>query len=141
MKEISGYLNFDGNCRQAMEFYAKCLGGELSTMTFADAKAKVPDSAKDRLMHARIKNGKAFLMASDLVPGMEYKRGNNFALSIECESIEEAEKLFAALSVKGKIHMPLQKTFWALRFAGFLDQFGTNWMINLPDPNAPPMPK
>jgi PhnB protein len=141
MKEISAYLNFHGNCRQAMDFYSKCLGGEMFVMTFADAKAKVPDSAKDRIMHARIKNGPTLLMASDLPPGMEHKPGNNFAVSLNCDSVEEAEKLFAALGEGGKVTMPIQQTFWALRFGGFTDQFGINWMINAYDPNSQYTPK
>jgi len=136
MKEISAYLNFDGNCREAMEFYAKCLGAELYTMTFAEGKGKVPAGAENRLLHARIKKGATLLMASDLPPGMKYEPGTNVALSLNCESVEEAERVFAALSNGGKITMPIQQTFWALRFGGFIDRFGTNWMINYYDPNS-----
>jgi PhnB protein len=141
MKEISAYLNFDGNCREAMEFYAKCLGGELTVMTFAQGKAKVPPGSENRLMHARITNGPTLLMASDLPPGMQYKPGSNVALSLNCDSVEEAERVFAALSKGGKVTMPIQQTFWALRFGGFIDQFGTNWMINHYDPKSEYAPK
>jgi PhnB protein len=136
MKEILAYLNFDGNCRQAMEFYSKCLGGELYVMTFAESKMKTPPGAEDRLAHARVKSGTAVLMASDLPPGMTHKPGSNIALSLNCDSAEEAERVFAALSEGGKITMPIQQTFWALRFGGFTDQFGINWMINYYDPNS-----
>jgi Uncharacterized protein conserved in bacteria len=141
MKEITPYLNFDGNCKQAMEFYSKCLGGELYTMTFAEGKAKVPAGAENRLLHARLKKGSTMIMASDLPPGMKYEPGTNVALSLNCDSAEEADTLFASLSAGGKITMPIQKTFWALRFGGFIDQFGTNWMINYYDPNGEYTPK
>jgi PhnB protein len=136
MKEVTPYLNFDGNCREAMEFYSKCLGAELYTMTFAEGKANVPAGEENRLMHARVKKGAMLLMASDLPHGMKYEPGTNVALSLNCESVEEAERVFAALSKGGKVTMPIQQTFWALRFGGFVDQFGTNWMINHFDPNS-----
>jgi PhnB protein len=130
MKTIDAYLTFDGNCRQAMTFYQKALGGELEIQTFADAKVESPKGAEGRIMHARLTKGAAVLMASDSMPGMTVKQGNNFSLAIGCESIPEIDKLFAALGEKGKVTMPLQDTFWGARFGMLTDQFGINWMFN-----------
>ena len=83
MKEMNSYLTFDGNAREAMEFYKTCLGGELAVMTFADSpmKAQTPPGAEKRVMHARLKNGATVLMASDTMPGMPFHQGNNFSLA------------------------------------------------------------
>ena len=134
MKELTTYLNFDGNCREAMTFYAKCLGAELQMMPFSEAPIASPKESKDRIMHARLSKGAAVLMASDAMPGMPFQQANNFAIATTCESPQEIEKLFAALSEKGKVTMPLQETFWAARFGMLTDQFGVNWMFNLYKP-------
>jgi PhnB protein len=134
MKEITTYLTFDGNCREAMEFYAKCLAADLYMMPFSEAPMDVPKEAKGRIMHARLTKGSAALMASDTMPGIAIQQGNNFSITIACESAEEADRLFTALGENGKIAMPLQETFWAERFGMLTDQFGINWMLNVGKP-------
>jgi PhnB protein len=134
MKEMVTYLNFDGNCRQAMTFYQRCLGGELHMMPFSEVPGDHPKEAKDRIMHARLANGSAVLMASDTMPGMPFQRGTNFAIAAMTESLEETERLFSALSENGKTTMPLQDTFWGARFGMITDQFGINWMFNFEKP-------
>lgn len=130
MKAFHPYLNFDGNTRDAMTFYQQCLGAELSLQSFADAKFDAPKGAEQRIIHARLTKGSAILMASDTMPGMPYTPGNNFAVSIDCESIPEIETLFKAFSEGGKVTMPLQDMFWNARFGMLTDQFGINWMFN-----------
>jgi PhnB protein len=114
MKEINAYLIFNGNCREAMTFYQKCLGSELQLITFGDMGGNAPPDSKDRIAHARISKGATVLMASN------------------CESVQETDKLFASLSEKGKTIQAPQETQWAARFAMFTDQFGTKWMLNFP---------
>ena len=132
MKDIHVYLTFDGNCREAMKFYEKCLGGELHLMPFAEGAGKFdfPKEAKDRIMHARLTKGAAVLMASDSMPGHSCKKGDNFSVSISCESLSETERIFSALSEGGTVKMPLQDTFWNARFGMLTDRFGINWMLN-----------
>jgi PhnB protein len=133
MKEINAYLRFDGNCREAMTFYGKCLEVEPQLMPFGEAAGNHPE-AKDRIMHARLAQGSAVLLASDTMPGMPFQPGNNFAIAITCESIPEIDQLFTALSEEGKVTMPLQDTFWGARFGMLTDQFGINWMFNFEHP-------
>src|SRR5437870_4497945 len=103
MKAVVTYLSFDGNTRDAMKFYARCLGGELSIMPFSEASGDFPREAKDRVMHARItRNGSVLLMASDTLPDRPARPGNNFSISIDCETREEIDRLFAAFSENGK---------------------------------------
>ena len=134
MKEIVTYLNFDGNCRDAMRFYERCLGGELQMMPFAEGPRDIPKEAKDRIMHAKLTKGTTVLMASDIMPGMQFQQGTNFSLCVATENLEETEKLFAALGEGGRVTMPLQDTFWGARFGMLTDQFGINWMLNFEKP-------
>lgn len=134
MKSINTYLIFEGTCRKAMEFYKKCLGGELHVVPFSEmpgGAGDIPKEARDWLMHAALTIGPSVLMASDTQPGMPVKQGNNFFVSIQCDSVPETEKLFKALSEKGEVTMPLQETFWAQKFGMLVDQFGIKWMLNL----------
>lgn len=133
MKDFTTYLIFDGNCREAMTFYKKCLDAELDMFSFSQAPDPMPAEAKDRIMHARLTKGNGAIMASDNMPGMAFTLGNNFSISIDCDSAEEIDKLFNALGENGNLTMPLQKTFWAARFGMLTDQFGINWMFNLND--------
>ena len=130
MKEINAYLIFNGNCREAVTFYQKCLGSELQLITFGDMGGNVPPDAKDRIAHARISKGSAVLLASDNMPGMPFNAGDNSFVCLQCESGQETDQLFAALSEKGKTLQAPQETQWANGFAMFTDQFGTNWMLN-----------
>lgn len=134
MKAMNNYLIFNGNCREAMQFYGKALGGDLQLLRFSDGPTQCPDAAKDRIMHARLMNGEAVLMASDNMPGMDYQQGNNWFVNVNCETVEEIDKAFAAVGDKGTIKMPLQETFWAKRFGMLTDRFGVNWMFNLEKP-------
>ena len=137
MKNINTYLIFDGNCRKAMEFYKKCLGGVLYLSAYSEMPGgceDLPKKCKDWILHARLTIRSAVLMASDTRPGVPIRQGNNFFVSINCESIKEAAKLFKALGQKGTIEMPLQETFWATRFGMLTDQFGIKWMVNFDKP-------
>ena len=130
MKSFQPYLNFDGNARDAMTFYQKALGGELSIQTFKDVGAPAPAGAENRVMHARLQKGNAVLMASDTMPGMTFKPGNHTWVNVDCDSVDEIEKAFKALSAGGQVTMPLQDQFWGARFGMLVDKFGTQWMMN-----------
>ena len=141
MKSFNAYLIFNGNCRQAMEFYARSLGADLQLMTYAkgpgmEPGCEIPEQAKDKVMHARLQTGSAVLMASDGRPDQPATLGNNLWVNIDCESAQEIEKFFSALSEGAKITMPLQPTFWAARFAMLTDKFGIHWMLNLEQPKT-----
>ena len=138
MIKVNTYLIFDGTCKKAMEFYKKCLGGVLYLSTYGEAPGSdknLPKEFKDRIIHARLTIKSEVLMASDRHPGAPpMKSGNNFFVSINCDKVDETEKIFKALSEKGKVDMPLQETFFAVRFGMLTDQFGIKWMLNLEKP-------
>lgn len=129
MKAFQPYLNFDGNTREAMTFYNECLGGDLYVMTFGEAKAG-PPGAENRVMHARLAVGGAIFMASDSMPGKTITQGDNVWINIDCDSVEEIDRLFAALSKGGAAVLPLADQFWDARFGMLTDKFGINWMLN-----------
>ena len=139
MKEILPFLHFDGNCREAMDFYKQCLSAELFLMPYSEAPGDlhwVTPESRDRIMHSTLTSGAPLLMASDVMPGSPFQQGSNFAVVIECETLEEIETLFTALSTGGEVTMPLQDTFWNARFGMLTDKFGVRWMLNysLPKP-------
>ena len=130
MKEICTYLLFNGNCREAMTFYKQCLGGELDIMPYSQAP-DTPKEAKDLVIHARLSPSSVMtLMASDAMPGKPVQAGNNFSVSVQCDSDAEVSRLFSSISAKGKVTMPLNDTFWGARFGMCTDQFGVSWMFN-----------
>lgn len=130
------YLTFGGNCREAMNFYAECLGVELemiSTYAGTPAEAEVPAAWHDKIMHASLQFRGTALMASD-IPGAEDVKHQGFTVSIQAQSIDDAERLFAALGAGGTVTMPLAETFWAIRFGTLTDRFGVPWLVNLDRP-------
>lgn len=137
MNAITAYLNFNGNCDQAMTFYAKCLGGELFVSRFGDGGAPcAPGTPPEHVMHARLTKGSCAIMASDVPPGMPFHPGTNFSIALACESKQETEELFNALKEGGTVTLPLQDTFWNAYFGMITDRFGVNWMFNHEYPKA-----
>jgi len=130
MKAFQPYLNFDGNTRDAMTFYQKSLGGNLSMQTFGDVDPSASAEMKNRIMHARLDNGPAVLMASDTMPGHPFKQGTNVHVNVDCDNVEEIERIFKAMSEGGNVVMPLADQFWGARFGMLVDKFGLNWMFN-----------
>jgi PhnB protein len=133
MRDIVVYLTFDGNCEDAMAFYAKALGAELELMKFADMP-ECPPGAEKRIMHARIAKGPVALMASDTMPGRPFTPGNNFSISVDCESSDEVDQLSAALGAGGNVTMQPQNMFWGAYFGMLVDKFGLQWMFNFDKP-------
>ena len=127
------YLAFDGRCKEAFEFYEKCLGGKVVAMIpYGDTPAKehMPASTGDRIMHARIVLGDQVLMGCDAHPEMPYEGIRGCDVAVQVKTPAEAERLFAALSEGGTVQLPIGETFWAVRFGMLTDQFGVPWMIN-----------
>jgi len=136
MKQILPFLHFNGNCREAMEFYKQSLGAELFLLPYSSAPGDqtwVTPESHNLIMHSTLTHaGGQLLMAADTMPGHTFQPGSNFSVCIECESRDEIEAFFAALSAGGEVTMPLQETFWNAHFGMLTDKFGTRWMLNFP---------
>jgi PhnB protein len=129
--KVVPYLNFNGNCREAFEFYHQVFGGEIVAMiTLGDMGMPDPgDGSNNLIMHARLAFDGQTLMASDVTDALNHGP-TPVQVSVHPESVEEAERIYAMLSEGGEIVMPLEKQDWAERFAFFKDRFGVPWMIN-----------
>ena len=132
--QVQPYLFFDGRCEEAIEFYRRALGAEVTMlMRFKDGPqcdepAMVPPGAADKVMHASLRLGETTVLASDgRCEGRPSFQG--FSLSLTVRDDAEAERLFDALAAGGQVQMPLAKTFFSSRFGMVADRFGVSWMI------------
>jgi PhnB protein len=135
--KVQPYVFFDGRCEEAIEFYKKALGAECTfMMRFKESPDGMPGhGSPEKIMHAFFTVGGTGIMASD-----GYAKGNpefkGFSLSISAKNIEEAERIFAALSDGGKVTQPLIEAFFSPRFGMVNDRFGLGWMVVVDQPQA-----
>jgi PhnB protein len=135
--QVLPYLNFDGRCEEAVEFYRRALGAEVTALIrFKDspeppAPGMLPPGAENKVMHASFRIGETIVMASDChSAGQPSFKG--FSLSLTVASDAEAQKRFTALADGGQVQMPLNKTFFASSFGIVADRFGVSWMVYVP---------
>ncbi|MCB0213152.1 MAG: VOC family protein [Anaerolineae bacterium] len=140
MKAINPYLNFNGNCEEAFNFYKSVFGGEfVMLMRFKDMPAEemdeehqISDSEGQKIMHVSLPVGQgAILMGSDVPSAMgTVQNGSNFAIAISADSEAETDEIFNGLSAGGQVTMPLDKMFWGAYFGMLTDKFGIQWMVS-----------
>ncbi len=130
--QLNPYLTFNGQCEAAFKFYERCLGGKITAMiphAGTPAEQHVPPERLNKIMHARLTVNDQVLMGSDAPPD-RYQQPKGISVSLQIKDPNDADRTFKALSENGTVQMPIQETFWALRFGMFVDQFGIPWMIN-----------
>lgn len=128
---LNPYLAFDGDARQAMEFYRDVFGGELTVSTFAEF-GQADSPVADRIMHAMLETERGFtLMASDMMPDMEHRPGNNITISLSGDDTGELRGYWERLTDGGAVTMPLEKQVWGDEFGMCQDRFGIAWMVNI----------
>jgi PhnB protein len=141
MTTANVYLTFNGNCEEAFLFYKSVFGGEFpyvgrfKDMPPQEGMPPLPKEMENMIMHISIPvGGDTVIMGSDT--GGEwapsFKQGNNFSISLNTDSKEEADRLFNGLSAGGEVTMPMEQTFWGDYFGMFTDKFGVNWMVSFP---------
>ncbi len=129
-------LSFQGQCREAFEFYAKVLGGEITAaFAYGDGPAEMPvdPKYKDWLMHCWLDIGDQSLMGADMPPEFApniHKPKNGFDVTVHTPDADEARRVFVALSEGGQVGMPFAATFWSPGYGSLIDRFGIPWMIN-----------
>ena len=128
---LNPYISFDGNARQAMEFYRRVFGGTLTLNTFGELDA--PDTPyADKIMHGMLETPSGFtLMGADVPPGGEYQPGNNITISLSGDDADELRGYWDRLSEGGTVTVPLEKQMWGDEFGMCVDQFGVGWMVNI----------
>jgi PhnB protein len=132
MTTLTPYLLFEGNCRQAMEFYKSCFGGELILTAVKDtpAKDRIPASQHDKILNARLTASGADISASDwLRPDRTPVRGNTACLFLSGGTPQELKSLFEKLSQGGEVTDPLSQQFFGM-YGALNDQFGVRWMFH-----------
>ncbi|MFJ8149531.1 VOC family protein [Streptomyces sp. NPDC096094] len=131
---LNPYLSFDGDARQAMEFYEQVFGGTLALNTFgASGMSDSPDA--DKIMHGMLETPSGFtLMGADTPPGMEYSPGNTFSVSLSGDDETELRGYWEQLSAGGSVAVPLEKQMWGDVFGMCTDRFGVPWMVNISEP-------
>lgn len=129
---ISFHVDFNGQCRQAFEYYAENIGGKIGTMLrFRDSPVShaVPESRQDEIVHANISIDGVELAGADLA-SEQYERPRGFYVLLSVDSEEKVKSVFNALKVGGEIILPPQKTFWSKCYGIVVDPFGVPWKIN-----------
>ena len=132
MAQLNPYLNFDNNCREAMNFYKDCLGGELTLQTVGEMPAmaaQMPPQMKDNILHSTLTSGDIVIMASDLNREKQIE-GNTVHLCVNCNSENELNSFFSKLSAGGKITEPLADMPWGGMYGSLTDQYGKHWVFN-----------
>lgn len=143
MATVNTYLTFNGNCEEAFNFYKSVFGGDFAyigrfgEMPEGDGYS-VPEADKNKIMHVGLPIGNTILMGSDTGGDWAAKliEGNNFSVSVNTESKEEADRIFNGLAAEGQITMPMENTFWGAYFGMLTDKFGIQWMVNFDHENG-----
>ena len=133
MPQLCAYLSFNGDCADAMRFYADLLGAKLEALlTYGQMPGgePVPPEHADKIMHAYLVHPDFALMAGDAMPGVPFDGMKGVMLAITYPTAAEAERIYKALADGGSVQMPLGETFWADRFGMVTDRFGTAWAVN-----------
>ena len=130
--QMTTYLGFKGDCEAAFKFYEQVLGAQLGALFRyggSPMEAQAPAGWSDKIMHGSLTLGGQTLMGADISPD-QYEQPKGVSLSLQIQSVTDAERIFKALANDGKVVMPLEKTFWAERFGMVVDRFSVPWQIN-----------
>jgi PhnB protein len=129
---LNPYITFDGNAREAMEFYRDVFGGELNLNTFGEFGSQ---ETPDKIMHGQLETDRGFtLMASDTPPGMPHNPGTNMSISLSGDDGDELRGYWDKLSGSGSVTMPMEKQAWGDEFGICSDRFGIAWLVNISQP-------
>jgi PhnB protein len=132
MAQLNPYLNFDNNCREAMNFYKDCLGGELVLQTVGESPAmaaQMPPQMKDSILHSSLTSGDIVIMASDLNREKPVD-GNTVHLCVNCNNEKELNTFFSKLSAGGKVTEPITDMPWGAKYGSTIDKYGKHWLFN-----------
>lgn len=129
------YFAFQGNAKEAIDFYIDALDGELaSVMLFNEMPPSedmpIPEGFGDKIMHAEVTVNGEYLYFSDMFPGQNVTKGNSLEINIDCDSEEQLRSMYEKLSVGGTVTMPLDKQFWGSLFGSVTDKYGFGWSLN-----------
>jgi PhnB protein len=135
---LNPYLNFRGDAREALTFYARVLGAEPRISSFRDFGMPVGEGEEDLVMHGQLDlDGAPLLMASDVPSHMGWDAGENrFSVSLSGDDEERLTGWWTALSEGATVTQPLEKAPWGDSFGMLKDRFGVSWLVNITGPAA-----
>ena len=138
--KVQPYITFGGRCEEALEFYKKSIGAEVTGLLrwkeSPDKNMKAPPGREEKIMNATFRIGETELMADDGMGNEEPAEFKGIKLAIEVANDAEAKRVFTALGESGIVTMPLMKTFWTSSFGMLTDKFGVPWMVNVEAPKS-----
>ncbi|HET8683593.1 MAG TPA: VOC family protein [Micromonosporaceae bacterium] len=133
---LNPYISFNGDARQAMQFYEHVFGGNLTMSTFGELGAQDSPDA-DKIMHAMLETPSGFtLMGADTPAGTDYRPGTNISVSVSGDDADELHGYWEKLSDGGTVTVPLEKQMWGDEFGMCVDRFGVAWMVNIAQPQV-----
>lgn len=128
---LNPYITFTNNAKEAMEFYKEVFGGTLDVHTFGEYGAKDSPEANN-IMHGMLETDRGFtLMGADAPPGMKLHPGDNIAISLSGDDVDDLRGYWQKLSDGGTVTVPLEKQMWGDEFGMCIDRFGIGWMVNI----------
>lgn len=129
---LNPYLNFDGNTREVVLYYASVFGlEEPEMMTFGSQHgSELPPGTEGLIMHTKLTIAGSTLMFSDMFPGMPFQQGNNFSLALVSDDEEALKDAFHKLKEGGDVQMELQETPWSKCYGYLTDKYGVGWQFN-----------
>lgn len=132
MKKLNLYLTFNGNCREAMEFYQKCLGGRLHFQTAGGppGSEKMPAKMKKTIIHASLTGKDFVLMGSDMVGERGLIKGNAIAISMSFATEKALRSCYKKLSYGALQTYPVQHNFYGILFGSVTDRYGNHWLLS-----------
>jgi len=137
MSKNAIYLMFNGNCEEAINYYAEHLGGNITQMQrYGETPEPGSESNRKKIMHGIMDLQGLSIMFSDAMEQRNVVVGDNFSIALDFSSEGEMIRAYDALSTGGKVTMAPQDTFWGALFAMCTDKFGVNWMFNHDRPKS-----
>ena len=130
--QLNPHLAFNGQCESAFKFYEECLGGKiLFMMTYGDSPLaeQTPPGWRSKIIHATFALGDDRLTGADATTD-RYQKPQGISVMLSIGAPAEADRIFRTLAEDGEVQLPIQQTFWALRFGMLVDRFGTPWIVN-----------
>ena len=135
MTTINPWINFNGNAKEAFDFYKSVFGGELTKIIMLKdvmGEANVPAEDANKYLRIVLPIGPGSELIGNDVPsamGKVNEMENRSKISVSSETKEEAERIFNGLSQDGQVEMPLSEGPFGGYFAMFRDKFGIEWTI------------
>lgn len=127
------FLNFDGDCREALDFYAGVFGLEMPAelMTYDNnPQGSIGEGNEGRILYASLPIFGCNVMFSDCPAGSSYAKGTNISLTLGTDDEAEITRIFNAFEKEGEVQMPLGKTFFSEYYGMVTDKFGIIWQLS-----------